>query len=127
MGIFGLSITLGSSASLGTLKMADVLSSQTWKESVNGEIKGRKAWQEKYGHQFEDDGVTPVSSRPSTGRASACSRPPSTRPQSNMSQCSDDSQARKKLIDLKAKLTAALTEVEDELSLTARGSSCSRR
>merc|ERR1711865_1192016 len=95
MGIFGLSITLGSSASLGTLKMADVLSSQTWKESVNGEIKGRKAWQEKYGHQFEDDGVTPVSSRPSTGRASACSRPPSTRSQSNMSQCSDDSQARK--------------------------------
>merc|ERR1712153_146104 len=99
-------------------QMADVLSSQTWKDAVNGEIKGRKAWQAKYGHQFAEAEESCAGSRPQTGMS---------RPQSNMSQSSDNPAQRQKLLDLKKKLTAALNEVDDELAHTARGSSCSRR
>merc|ERR1712195_61590 len=111
-------------------QMADVLSSQTWKDAVNGEIKGRKAWQAKYGHQFAEAEESCAGSRPQTGRSSvAASRPPTgmSRPQSNMSQSSDNPAQRQKLLDLKKKLTDSFNEVDDELAHTAHGSSCSRR
>merc|ERR1711871_705510 len=102
--------------------MADVLSSSTWKESVQGEIKARKAWKAKYGHQFEmEDSLapTPAGSRPATSRSVKSQS--QSRPATGMSQCSTLSQKdaqRQKLIDLKAKLTAALGEVEEELAAT---------
>merc|ERR1712216_257231 len=103
--------------------MADVLSSCTWKETVQGEIKGRKAWKAKYGHQFEmEDSLapSPAGSRPATGMSekSRGSRPATG--MSQMSTGSGKSQQRQKLIDLKAKLTAALSEVEEELAHTQK-------
>merc|ERR1711998_228871 len=98
----------------------DVLSSATWKETIGGEIKAKKAWKAKYGHQFElEDSCAPsrAASRPATGMsrpATGASRAPS--------QCSNagSEQQRQKLLDLKAKLSAALAEVEGELQETQR-------
>merc|ERR1712070_1272123 len=98
----------------------DVLSSATWKSTIEGEIKARKAWKAKYGHQFEMEdpaAPTPAASRPATG----AQRPATGRSQascvSRASQRSTGSHAeRTKLLELKKKLTAALSEVEDELS-----------
>merc|ERR1712166_1561785 len=103
-------------------KMADTLSSNTWRESVNSELRSKQAWMAKYGHQFaEDDDVTPANSRPNTGRAPSCqgdSRPPTG--MSNASRCSSGA-------DEKKKLTAALSEVDAELSQTFRSRCASSR
>ena len=103
--------------------MADVLSSCTWKETVAGEIKGRKAWKAKYGHQFEmedSQAPTPAGSRPGTGMSMHSQSQGGSRPATGMSMASTQSKQdqRKKLQDLKKKLTAALNEVEDELQAT---------
>merc|ERR1711861_51793 len=102
----------------------DVLSSATWKSTIEGEIKARKAWKAKYGHQFEMEDSTAGSappSRPQTGasQASRCSN--ASRAQSRVSsRAAESPDQRKKLIELKAKLTAALEEVESELGETQR-------
>merc|ERR1711990_1249619 len=104
---------------MGTKRM-DVLSSSTWKETIGGEIKAKKAWKAKYGHQFEiEDSCAPseAGSRPATGMSQA-SRPSSqaSRAPSQMSTASGGAGQRQKLLDLKAKLSAALQEVEGELA-----------
>merc|ERR1711918_61466 len=85
------------------------------------EIKAKKAWKAKYGHQFElEDSCAPsvAGSRPATGMsrpATGASRAPS-----QMSNRSQGPEQRQKLLDLKAKLSAALAEVEGELQETQR-------
>jgi len=102
----------------------DVLSSSTWKETIGGEIKAKKAWKAKYGHQFElEDSCAPsvAGSRPATGMSrptTGASRAGSQ--MSNRSQGSQGPEQRQKLLDLKAKLSAALAEVEGELQETQR-------
>merc|ERR1711959_337822 len=107
----------------GTHSM-DCLSSATWAATINSEIKSRKIWKEKYGHQFDiPDSVensrapTAMSQQPpATGRASQMSRPAT-----GMSQASTGSQSaakRKQLMDLKKKLMSALEEVDCELAET---------
>merc|ERR1712153_242341 len=109
-------------ACLADFKMADTLSSNTWRESVNSELRSKQAWMAKYGHQFaEDEDVTPANSRPNTGRAPSCqgdSRPPTG--MSNASRCSSGADDTKKL-------TAALSEVDAELSQTSRSRCASSR
>merc|ERR1719453_1059215 len=105
----------------------DVLSSSTWKETIGGEIKAKKAWKAKYGHQFElEDSCAPseAGSRPATGMSQA-SRPctgasRNSRTPSQMSNASGGPEQRQKLLDLKAKLSAALQEVEGELAQSQR-------
>merc|ERR1712100_456854 len=92
-------------ASTGTM---DVLSSATWKSTIEGEIKARKAWKAKYGHQFEtEDSVAAGASRPATQASQAPSRM-SNRSQSCVSsRVAESPDERRKLLELKAKLTAA--------------------
>lgn len=110
-----------SRALAGLTQKMDVLSSSTWKETIGGEIKAKKAWKAKYGHQFElEDSCAPsvAGSRPATGMsrpATGASRAPS-----QMSNRSQGPEQRQKLLDLKAKLSAALAEVEGELQETQR-------
>lgn len=96
----------------------DVLSSSTWKETIGGEIKAKKAWKAKYGHQFEmDDSLapTPAGSRPATGASRpATGMSQKSRAPSQMSTASQKEQ-KAKLLELKAKLQNALAEVEGEL------------
>merc|ERR1712100_170962 len=102
----------------------DVLSSATWKSTIEGEIKARKAWKAKYGHQFEmEDSMagTPAGSRPAT-QASQASRVSSRACGSRASSRvgAETADQRRKLLELKAKLTAALEEVEGELTQTQK-------
>merc|ERR1712196_717986 len=89
----------------------DVLSSATWKSTIEGEIKARKAWKAKYGHQFEmEDSMagTPQPSRPAT-QASQASRASSRAHSRASSTGGESADQRRKLLELKAKLTAALS------------------
>merc|ERR1712072_306336 len=95
---------------MGNTTRMDVLSSSTWKETIGGEIKAKKAWKAKYGHQFElEDSCAPseAGSRPATGMSQA-SRPytgasRNSRAPSQMSNASCGPEQRQKLLDLKAK------------------------
>merc|ERR1711865_341106 len=114
-------------ACLADFKMADTLSSNTWRESVNSELRSKQAWMAKYGHQFaEDEDVTPGNSRPNTGRSCQGDSRPATGI-SNASRCSSGADETKKLMELKKKLTAALSEVDAELSQTSRSQCVSSR